>query len=220
MKKRHIIWGILILILIYICFYRNTERFIDYETERSYYYCNYGHDNAACNRYQHRRNTLENMVKLIGYVTNIKNNRKHKLYSYYNIDYNRHGYLVGITKRYHDTDELKIELPMKIRDLFNNDIIEIPSLRGKYKVYLYDKQLEFSDYSNLPFEDIGYIVNNRNNYHRIYRRPINRFKYQHGFYNKNNIFIPLKENSELYNGDTIYLPTQNNKKFKYYKHYW
>ena len=220
MKKKHLLLIILLFILLYIYINKNTEKFVDYETERSYYFCKYGNDSASCNRYQHRRNTLENMVKLVGYVTNIKNNRKHKLYSYYNIDYNRHGYMIGVTKRFHNSDELKIELPIKIRDLFNNDIIDIPTMRGKYKVTLYDKQLQFSDYVNIPFSDIGYVIDNRNLYHRIYRRPINRFKYLHGYYNKNNIFIPLNEENELYDGDVIKMPTINNKKFRFYKHYW
>lgn len=222
MKCPIILIIILILLCIYFFYIKSIERFVDYETSRNYFYCKYNRDNAACNQYQLRKNTLYDMIKLVGYVTNVDTKKKHKLYSYYNTDYRKHNYIIGLSNKEHvsnNNNDLKIELPSNQTEIFTNDIIQIPTVKGNFKVFIYDKDHEILNYSHIPWEESGYIINNKNEYYTIYKKSLNRFDNIYGIYDKNNILIILDiKEKQLYDSDIINIPTLNNQQFNYYNY--
>ena len=212
--NKYIILFVIIIFLIYLynCYYFK-ETFLDYETERAYYYCKYNRDSESCHNYQNRVNILNDTTKKVGYIIDLKNNSKHNLYSYYNINYRKQCYTAGILN---NNSELKIDLPFNINYLNTNNIVQIPSLHNKYKVFIYDPDIDRLNYVGIPWTECGYIVNNDNTfgdeYYKVYKKRKNRFYDIYGIYDKDHILIQLN-NKKLYNNDTVKI---NGKVYTFY----
>jgi hypothetical protein len=234
-----VIKDILALILVFIIYKMYSkkkikEKFWNYETARSHFYCKYGRRSPhRCSKLEHSFHNFRQQIHAnpVGFVhaKDESLNLKYPLLSWLDNYTGSYKYYIKDYKSLHSKEYILNEIANQNNILMEGDEIDVKGKEhlGKFIVKIHNNNYtmkEYSpygsgtryDYHNVPWNTIGYIVaqetsiDDDNRFYILYEKELDpsksEYEYKINIRTGFPIFLDLKDKEQLYHGDVVKIP--------------